>query len=419
MGEYHVRGGNALSGEIRVSGSKNAILPILAATILTSGTSVIRNCPKISDTYVSIEILEALGCKVKMEDDTITVDSSTANDRCVPEKLVREMRSSIIFLGGVLGRFNRVKISYPGGCELGVRPIDLHLKAIREMNVTLNEDHGFIIGETTGIKGASVNLDFPSVGATENIMLTAVLADGVTKISNAAKEPEIIDLQDFLNKMGANISGAGTDIIIIEGVKKLGNAEHSVMFDRIVAGTYLVAAAITKGGVTLTDVNTRHLTSITSKLTEAGCEFEMREDTIRLSPPKKIRAISRLITLPHPGFPTDAQAQFAALLSIANGASVIEETLFESRNKHIGELSRMGANIRLAADGRTSVIRGVPALTGAVVNARDLRGGAALILAGLAASGETTVKNSHFIERGYENIDAALSSLGADIKYIA
>ena len=417
MGEYLVRGGNKISGEISVSGAKNAILPILASVILNKGESVIYNCPLISDTYVSIKILNALGCTTKLEGNTLTINSKNANNHIVPEELVREMRSSFIFLGGVLSRFGKVKISYPGGCELGARPIDLHLKALKALNATVKEEHGFIICEGTKLQGTRINLDFPSVGATENAMLTAVLAKGETIISNAAKEPEVVDLQFFLNAMGAKIKGAGTDSITISGVSSLHDVEYKIMPDRIVAGTYLAASAMTGGDIVLHDVVYEDLYPILSRLNEAGCLFKIQRNSVSMKSPKKLKSIERLRTHPHPGFPTDMQPQFMSLLTIADGTSIVNETVFESRNKHIGELIRMGADIILAQDGVTSIIKGIEKLKGSTVSARDLRGGAALILAGLVAEGETIVLNSSYVERGYECIEKSLASLGADITF--
>lgn len=418
MGEYHIYGGNKISGEISIAGGKNAILPILAAAVLNGNISVIHNCPRISDTYVAINILKAIGCEVKVDKNTITVDSRNAGNWEVPVEPVREMRSSIIFLGGILGRFKNVRISYPGGCELGARPIDLHLKGIRQLGAEIIEENGFIVCKAKKLKGARIDLDFPSVGATENIMLTAALAEGTTIIGNAAKEPEIADMQNFLNAMGANISGAGTDNIIIKGVKSLHEVEYTVMPDRIVAGTYLVAAAITKGNILLNNVVPQHLYPITSKLIEAGCDITIEKNLIYLDAPERLKSIERLRTHPHPGFPTDMQAQFMTLLAISDGTSIVEETVFESRNKHIIELIRMGANIVLLPDGMTSVVKGVSRLNGTTVTSKDLRGGAALILAGLVATGKTIVTHSEFVERGYECIDKDLKYLGADVKLI-
>ena len=302
MGAYYINGGNRIQGESRINGGKNAILPILASVVLNKGISIIHDCPAISDTYISIEILKAMGCKVNFDGHTIIVDSSSASNCSIPEKPVREMRSSIIFLGGVLGRFRQVEISYPGGCELGARPIDLHLKALRQMGTEIREEHGFIYGRAPQIIGTRINLDFPSVGATENIMLTAVLAQGETVISNAAKEPEIIDLQNFLNQMGAKIKGAGLDTIVIQGVKELHDVEYRVMPDRIVAGTLLVAAAITGGEIMLDNVVPEHMIPITAKLVETGCYVREWADKMYLKAPAAIKPVS-IRTHPHPGFP--------------------------------------------------------------------------------------------------------------------
>lgn len=418
MGEYFIKGGNVLSGEVKINGAKNAILPILAAVILNADESIIHNCPLISDTFVSIEILESIGCKINLEGNTLIIDSKCANNFNVPEHLVRELRSSFIFLGGVLGRFGQVKISYPGGCELGARPIDLHLKGLRDLGVKITEEHGFIICVSEKLIGTRINLDFPSVGATENIMLASIFAEGTTTISNAAKEPEIVDLQNFLVAMGADISGAGSDTIIINGVEKLHKVEYSVMPDRIVAGTFLVASAMTKGKILLTGIDSENIYPIVTKMKEVGCTFVTKKNQIYMEAPQIIKPIERLRTHPHPGFPTDMQPQFMAMLSIAKGTSIVAETVFESRNKHISELNRMGANIILSQDGMTSVVKGVSGLNGTIVTSKDLRGGAALILAGLAAEGETIVLNSNYVERGYEKIEETLKTLGGNIRIL-
>ena len=415
MGIYNITGGKKLYGQLKIGGGKNAILPILASVVLNGSESVIHNCPKISDTLISIEMLQSIGCKIKQEEDTLIVDSSGADNWNVPASLVREMRSSFIFLGGVLSRFGKCNISYPGGCALGERSIDLHLMAFRKLGATIIEDHGFIYCYADKLTGARINLSKPSVGATENIMLSAVFAEGETIIDNAAREPEIQDLQIFLNGMGAKITGAGSSQIIIQGVKKLHKVEHTVMPDRIVAGTFLTAAAMTGGKVRLTHINPDHLYPITSKLTETGCSIRMEKKSVYLEAPAKLRSID-VITNPHPGFPTDMQPQFTALTTLADGVSVIKETVFESRNRHIAELKRMGADITLT-DGMTFFTRGVKKLNGAPVEAMDLRGGAALILAGLAAEGKTTVTNSHFVERGYEKIEESLRAIGADVTF--
>ncbi|MCL2699636.1 MAG: UDP-N-acetylglucosamine 1-carboxyvinyltransferase [Defluviitaleaceae bacterium] len=303
MGEYHVRGGNRLTGALRIGGAKNAVLPILASTVLSGGKSVIHNCPLIADTFVTIEVLEAIGCKVTLEKSTVTVDSAPAFRYELPEEQVKKMRSSIIFLGGTLGRFGRARIGYPGGCNLGLRPIDLHLRGLKALGAEITEEHGFITCAANRLKGAAVNLDFPSVGATENIMIAAAAAEGTTVITNAAREPEIADLAGFLNSMGASVTGAGTGRVVITGVSRLHDAEYRVMPDRIVAGTYLTAAAITGGQIELTDVVTEHLEPILSKLEEAGCETRKTKDTVQLTAPGRLKPIAQMRTLPHPGFP--------------------------------------------------------------------------------------------------------------------
>jgi len=417
MGEYHISGGKCLSGQLKVYGAKNAVLPMLAATVLSKNISVIHNCPEISDTFMAVKILESVGAKVTIENDSLIISTATIDNCEVPDKYVREMRSSIIFLGSMLARCGKVKISYPGGCPLGTRPIDLHIKGMRALGATVIEEPEFIFAEAKKLIGTRIDLDFPSVGATENIMLAAVLAEGQTIISNAAKEPEIVDLQNFLLTMGAKVSGAGSDVIVIDGVviDDLHDGEHFVMPDRIVAGTYLCAAAITGGELLLTNIIPEHLHPITSKLAETNCEIQMEGSKVYLRAPKRLKSIERIRTHPHPGFPTDMQPQLMALLSTAWGVSIIEETLFESRNKHVPELNRMGADITLLSNGMTSVINGPSNLRGANVECMDLRGGAALIIAGLGAKGMTIVKNSMFVERGYVRIEEDLRKIGADI----
>lgn len=412
-----VTGRQRLTGEIVVDGSKNAVLPILAATILNSGLNVIRNCPKLRDVDVAIQILKTLGCKVSMEGNTVVVDSSTLNRTEIPEALVVEMRSSIFFLGPMLARCKKVSIGYPGGCEIGPRPIDLHIKALSSLGAKIDSQHGVIYCEAERLKGCDIQLDLPSVGATENMMLAAVFAEGDTYIRNAAKEPEIVDLQNFLIGLGVEISGAGTSVIRITGTGTLNkNAEHIVISDRIVAGTYMIASAITGGEILLKNVVPEHLNSIIYNLRETGCRIKVDRNTIRVLGTTRPRAIDAIRTLPYPGFPTDMQAQMVALLSVSRGTSIIVETIFENRYKHVEELLRMGAKIKL--EGRLAVIRGVKQLTGASVAARDLRGGAALVLAGLAAEGETIIHGVKHIDRGYENIEGKLAQVGALIKRI-
>ncbi len=414
MSRYIINGGNKLEGEIKVDGSKNSALPILAATLINGKESIIHNIPRLKDVYTLANVLENIGCKVSYHNNTMIIDSKGDLNTNIPEKPVKEMRSSIILMGAILGRFKNVRISYPGGCEIGPRPIDLHLKGLRKLGVSITESHGYIFCRYDKLIGNEIHLDYPSVGATENIMLAAVSAIGTTIIQNAAREPEIKDLQDFLNKLGACISGAGSSTIKILGAEKFYSAEHTVISDRIVAGTYLVAAAITGGTIVVENIELDHLKLLISKLTESGCIIDRYDKKIRIRSPKKPNAVELVRTLPYPGFPTDMQAQFMSLMTIARGTSVIVETVFENRYKHAEELVKMGANIKI--DGRTAVIRGVKKLTGARLTAKDLRGGAALVLAGLGAEGKSYIDNiENHIERGYEDFEIKLRKLGADI----
>ncbi|NLY86482.1 MAG: UDP-N-acetylglucosamine 1-carboxyvinyltransferase [Tissierellia bacterium] len=413
MGKYVINGGNKLVGEVSVSGAKNSVLPILAATVIGGNKSTIFNIPNLRDVEIMKNILLSLGCSVKRTGNIMEVDSKSLNQIIVPEELVREMRSSIILMGAMLSRTREVVISYPGGCEIGPRPIDLHLKALREMGAVIEESHGQLYCKTDGLKGCDIQLDYPSVGATENIILAAVTAKGTTVIRNAAREPEIVDLQNYLNKAGAKVSGAGTSVITIEGVNKFNDVTHTIIPDRIVAGTLMVASTITGGDIILNNVIVEHLLGIIAKLKEAGAIIYTNGNSLKVTGPRKINSIEMIQTLPYPGFPTDMQAQMMALLSIANGTSIICETVFENRFKHGEELIRMGANIKIF--GRVAVINGVKELTGAKVTAKDLRGGAALTLAGLVAKGITEVQNIYHIERGYEDFHITLQNLGADI----
>ncbi len=415
VGKLMVRGGERLKGEIIVEGSKNAVLPILAATVLNKGISVIKNSPDLDDVKTMIEILQDIGCKITRETNKLIIDSSTINKTEISEELAQKMRSSIVMMGGMLARFGEVKISYPGGCELGPRPINIHLKAMRAMGVEVHEAlHGFIQCKAAKLKGCDIVLDYPSVGATENIMIAACTAEGKTYIRNAAKEPEIIDLQSYLKGIGAKISGAGTSIICIEGTKgNFKDIEHTVIQDRIVAGTYLVASAITGGNLVLNRVIPDQLIPIVHNLKDAGSIIEVQNDSICINGPERPIAIETIRTLPYPGFPTDMQAQMVSLLSIAEGTSIVVETVFEKRYKHIDELVRMGANIN--QEGSIAVIKGVKKLAGANVVAKDLRGGAALVLAGLVAEGSTIINGTNHIDRGYEEIEKKLSQVGAKI----
>jgi UDP-N-acetylglucosamine 1-carboxyvinyltransferase len=411
-----IEGGNPLKGELILQGAKNSVLPILAATILGDGESVIENCPNLRDVASAVEILRHLGCKVICDKNRVTVDPGSLSKCEIPLNLMREMRSSVIFLGAILGKCHEAQMSFPGGCELGPRPIDLHIDALKRLGVDIKEEHGMFKCEVKELCGTCINLSFPSVGATENIMLAGAVSKGITVIHNAAKEPEIEDLQTFLNKMGARIKGAGGSTIEIEGVGRLHGTQHRIMPDRIVAATYLTASAITGGDVTLHQANSQHLIPILHVFEETGCEVLVRGSDIRLTRPGGIKPAKIIQTMPHPGFPTDAQAIIMAYLTLAQGTSVFVETIFESRYKHVGELCRMGADIRVV--GRMAVVYGVSALMGAKVECGDLRGGAALVIAALAAEGKSEVSHLHHIDRGYEKFEQNLYALGADIKRI-
>ncbi len=415
MSAFVINGGRRLSGTLRVQGSKNSVLPILAATFLINGKTVIHNCPKLSDTESTVKILKNLGCQVFRDGNSIVVDSTTAAGTEIPENLMREMRSSVVFLGAIIGRMKSAVVSAPGGCEIGLRPIDLHLYAVKQLGVNVEENYGKLICSVPkGLKGKKVTFSFPSVGATENAILTAVTAKGTTTIVNAAREPEIIDLCEFLNKCGGDIHGAGESVITINGAERLYPCEYSVICDRIACATYLIAGAMTGGDVTLENTNPIHLSSMLPLLEEAGCNINIRCRAIRLKAPRRLNRIDKIITQPYPGFPTDAQAPFTAMATVADGTGVIVENIFESRFKHIPELVRMGAKIR--TEGRVAVVEGVERLYGTQVVSPDLRGGAALVLAGLCAEGTTIVKNIKFIDRGYEDFEENLCVLNGDIK---
>lgn len=413
MGKYIIQGGKRIEGELRVGGAKNSVLPIFAATILSGKESIIYDCPVLKDVEIMIEILKVLGCSVKREGKVIIIDSSNDINYEVPDALVRKMRSSIVLLGALISRVKKAHICFPGGCDIGPRPIDLHLKGLEQLGVRINESHGTIFCEAPELRGTEIHLDYPSVGATENILLASVFAKGTTIIRNAAKEPEITDLQNFLVSVGAKVSGAGTNNIRIEGVQSLNKGEHTIIPDRIVAGTYLAAAATTGGELELLNVNIEHIHPILAKLRESGCIIRTNCNRLHLTAPKRLRAIDTVRTLPYPGFPTDMQAPTMALLSKARGTSIIIETVFENRFKHIEDLLCMGADIRV--DGRIAVIKGKSKLTGTTVTARDLRGGAALVIAGLSAEGTTTVESIEHIDRGYEDLHLNLQKIGADI----
>ncbi len=414
MGKLIIDGGETISGEISVQGAKNAVLPVLAAAVMADGVSVIKNCPHLRDVDMTIKVLEGLGCKVSRDMDIVTVDARGMCDCCICEELMREMRSSIVFLGAIITRCKRAVVSMPGGCPIGLRPIDLHLKALKELGVEIQEEHGYIKCSASEIKGASIHLDFPSVGATENAMLAAVCASGITTISNAAREPEITDLGNFLNCMGAKVAGMGTSVIAIEGVEKLHGVEYAIMPDRIVAATYLAASAITGGEMCLKNVNPQDMGAMLHVLKEMGVKLRCERDMIFQSAPKRLKSVHTIRTMPYPGFPTDIQSPFMALAAMARGTSVFIENIFENRFQHVDELARMGADIKV--EGRSAVVRGVRKLQGANVVARELRGGAALVVAALAANGTTTVSGTEFIDRGYENIEKYLLECGGKIR---
>ena len=414
MSRYIINGGHRLYGETRVQGSKNSVLPILAATILIKGESVITNCPDITDVDATLKILRHLGCVVTRDGNTVTVDSTNVDKYDIPDELMREMRSSVMFLGAIIGRTGRAVLSTPGGCEIGLRPIDLHLDAIQRFGVNIHEEFAKIEFEAVKpLSGVNIALSFPSVGATENIILTACTANGTTVITNAAREPEITDLADFLNSCGARISGTGEGTVIIEGVRELHPVNYRVIPDRIAAATYMAAAAMTHGKIRLTSVLPSHIAPVIPVFEEAGCDISISPGSVTLTAPPVLKSVKTIRTMPYPGFPTDMQAQMMAMTTVCRGTSVIIETIFESRYKHVCELLRFGAKIRV--DGRMAVIEGVNSLTGASVIASDLRGGAALVLAGLAAHGTTVVDDIRFILRGYENMSGVLTTLGCDI----
>lgn len=412
MLSYIVEGGRKLEGEVCVSGSKNASLPIIAASILNRGITELYNVPKIHDTEVMLQILEVLGCQITKYSDKIVIDSNEIHQYKIPEHLMREMRSSVILAGAILAVHKEVVFSYPGGCDIGSRPIDLHLNGFEKLNMTVEEDAGYIHCYYDELIGSEISLEFPSVGATENIMLASIFAEGITVIKNAAMEPEIVDLANFLNVMGAKIKGAGSNEIIIEGVRKLKDVCYTIMPDRIEAGTLLCAAAITQGHVLVKQVNPEHITPVLHKLKEAGCELVISGKTVEIIGPKRLKAVN-IKTLPYPGFPTDMQAIFASILTVAKGSSMIVENIFENRYKYTSELIRMGAKITI--EGRTAVIKGVKKISAATVTSTDLRGGAAMLIAGLSAEGITKVEHIQYILRGYEKLDQKLNQLGANI----
>lgn len=416
MRNLYIKGGNALNGTLDIISAKNSILPILAGSVMCNGLVVIENCSYFSDVLYMLKILENLGCKVKMEGKTVYINCEDIDKFFVNNEFTKKIRSSIFMLGPLLSRFKKAKVAYPGGCNIGNRPIDLHLKGLEALNVKIEEKYGYIFCDGKNMKSNEVHLDFPSVGATENIMMSAVLLKGRTTIYNSAKEPEIVDLQNFINKMGGKINGAGTSTITIDGVNKLNSVNFNPMSDRIIAGTYMIAAAMTGGDVLLKNCVKEHNLALISKLKQAGCRVTCKNNTIRVISKNKPISIPRIETQPYPGFPTDLQNQILTLQTISKGTSVINENLFETRYKIYTELSKMGADITI--NNRMAIVRGVQKLYGANVTATDLRGGAGLVIAGLSAEGYTTVEDIYHIDRGYLAIEEDLCHLNAEIKRI-
>lgn len=414
MDIIRITGSKKLEGEVQLQGSKNSALPILAACVSVNGISVIHNCPSLTDVDAAVKILEYLGCRVTRRESALVIDSGDVKRSDIPQHLMHEMRSSIVFLAPLLSRFGSACVSTPGGCEIGLRPIDLHLNAMRKMGAVIEEESGILSCSCpNGLNGAKIVLSFPSVGATENIMIAAATAKGTTVLVNAAREPEIRDLAVYLNSCGAKIKGAGEGTIVIEGVESLHGTEHSVIPDRIVASTFMAAAAATGGKVLIKGVVPSHITPVISAFEEAGCRVDSGASRLYICAPKRLGRVQTIRTMPYPGFPTDSQAIVMAMLCTADGTSMIIENIFENRFRHVQELRKLGAKIDV--EGRVAVVEGVESLKAAHVYAPDLRGGAALIVAGLAAQGVTEIENVRLIDRGWQDIEKSLSALGADI----
>lgn len=410
-----VNGGNRLGGEISVHGAKNSSLPILAATLLAKGECIIHNCPELTDVKAACDILSYLGCKVKKEKNTLIIDSTVITKWDIPENLMHEMRSSIVFLGPILSRMRKARLYTPGGCEIGLRPIDLHLSSLRVLGAHIKESHGELICRIDrGFKGNNITLSFPSVGATENIILACAVSEGTTNIFNAAREPEIADLVAFLNKCGARIAIDADGTVTIEGVKQLHGCEHSIIPDRITAATYMAAVATAGGEVLVKNVVPMHMKPVISVFEQSGCTLDIKSDNIRIKRTERLKPVRNVRTMPYPGFPTDAQAPVMAMTALADGTSVIVENIFESRFKHVPQLVRLGSIIKI--EGRVALIDGVEKLYGAKVCAPDLRGGSALVVAALGAEGTSEISGVNHIDRGYENLEENLRGIGADIK---
>jgi len=412
--KFIISGGNRLQGAVRIDGAKNSALSIMAATLLTKDVCILRNVPRLTDVDTMAAVIRKLGVKVEWkEDNYLYIDSDNFNNYEAPYELVKMMRGSILVMGPLLARLKKAKISLPGGCAIGARPVDYHLKGFEALGAQVEVEKGYIEAKVDTLKGDEIYLDFPSLGATENIMMAACLAEGVTTIENAAKDPEVVELGHFLNGMGAKVEGLGTDLIKIEGVKELHGIDYAIIPDRIEAGTYMIAAAITGGDVLIENADSILLKPLIVKLEEAGVQIELEKKLIKVIGPDRIKAVD-IKTLPFPGFPTDMQPQFMALSCIAKGTSVITETVFENRFVHTGDLIRMGADIKV--EGHSTIIKGVKKLSAAPVMASDLRGGAALVLAGLVAEGTTELSRMYHLDRGYVKLEEKLNSLGADIK---
>jgi UDP-N-acetylglucosamine 1-carboxyvinyltransferase len=417
MEQYVIKGGNPLVGEVEIGGAKNAALAILAASIMSDETVKIENLPDVCDTNVLIQAMESIGVIVtRIDRHTVKINGSQINTLVIEDDYIKKIRASYYLLGALLGKYKKAEVPLPGGCNIGIRAIDQHIKGFRALGATVKIEHGFIITEAENLRGNHIYLDKVSVGATINVMMAASMAEGLTTIENAAKEPHVVDLANFLNSMGANIKGAGTDVIRIKGVEKLHKTEYAIIPDQIEAGTFMVAAAATKGDITIKNVIPKHLESIGAKLLEIGCEIEESDDAIRVVAAKTL-IHTQVKTLPYPGFPTDMQPQIAVVLGLSNGTSIVTESIFENRFKYVDELTRMGASINV--EGNTAVIDGVEKYTGASLTAPDLRAGAALVIAALAAEGYSTIDDIKYIERGYEDFEIKLQGLGAQIEKVS
>ncbi len=416
MEQYAIKGGNPLVGEVEIGGAKNAALAILAAAVMTDETVYIENMPDVRDTNVLIQAMESIGVVVNRVDrHSVKINASQIHSLTIEDDFIKKIRASYYLLGALLGKYKKAEVTLPGGCNIGSRPIDQHIKGFRALGADVRIEHGLIHAQAEKLTGNHIYMDVVSVGATINVMMAAVMADGQTIIENAAKEPHVVDLANFLNSMGANIKGAGTDVIRIKGVSKLHGSEYVIIPDQIEAGTFMFAAAATHGDVTVKNVIPKHLESISAKLLEIGCEIEESDDAVRVVSAKALRH-THVKTLPYPGFPTDMQPQIAVTLALSEGTSMVTESIFENRFKYVDELTRMGANIKV--EGNTAFIEGVSKYTGASVSAPDLRAGAALVIAGMAAEGITIVDDIKYIERGYEDFHLKLQALGAQIEKV-